>query len=493
MINGAGSVFGTPAGREWLRLLEAIERPASPARARAATLTCFFGWTAEQLAAADDEAWELVHRRLHHWARVLRVTGVAAMTETITAVEGLPARVLQAADGERRLTDLRHIGQLLHAAATAEQLGPTALAGWLRERVAEAERDTGDEERSRRLESDAEAVQVLTVHRSKGLEFPVVYLPFLWEPGFVPKGNPPIVFHDPSDDDRRAIDVSLAGSEYQAHKQQSVEERRGEDLRLAYVALTRAKHQAVVWWAGSFDSRNSPLGRLLFAREPDGTIAPAGAATPTDAAATERFRELAAEAPGCISVERSALGMPASWAGPLAATADLTAARFDRDLDWGWRRTSYSDITAGTYEARVSQRAGGDRRRATSRRSRGRRSLPDDAGAGAPRARSLAPGRPARRRPRRHARAPGPRGDRLRRARPRRGPAGAGRGGPGAAPRRGRRSRRAGRRAAGVHRDAARAAGRRRSRLRDVAATRPPRRAGVRAAARRRRRRRPAG
>jgi exodeoxyribonuclease V beta subunit len=354
VINGAGSVFGTPAGREWLRLLEAIERPASPARARAATLTCFFGWSAEQLAAAPEEAWELVHRRLHQWARVLRVAGVAAMTETITAVQGMTARVLQATDGERRLTDLRHIGQLLHAAATAQQLGPTALTAWLRERVAEAERDTADEERSRRLESDAEAVQVLTVHRSKGLQFPVVYLPFLWEPGYVPRGSPPIVFHDPGEDDRRVIDVSLEGSEYQAHRQQGIDEQRGEDLRLAYVALTRAKHQAVVWWAGSFDSRNSPLGRLLFAREPDGSIAAAGAGTPTDAAAAERFRSLAADAPGCISVERSALGLPAAWAGPLAPPADLAAARFDRDLDWGWRRTSYSDITAGTYEARVA-------------------------------------------------------------------------------------------------------------------------------------------
>ena len=76
----------------------------------------------------------------------------------------------------------------MHAAASEEQLGTTALTAWVRRRIAEAKDDTSDEDRSRRLESDAEAVQVLTIHRSKGLEFPVVYAPFLWEPGYIPHG-----------------------------------------------------------------------------------------------------------------------------------------------------------------------------------------------------------------------------------------------------------------------------------------------------------------
>ncbi|HEV2786898.1 MAG TPA: UvrD-helicase domain-containing protein, partial [Solirubrobacteraceae bacterium] len=209
VINGAGSVFATPPAREWLRLLEAIERPTSPARARSAALTCFFGWSTEQVAGASDEDWEGVHLRLHEWARVLRVKGVASLAETITLVERLPERVLATEDGERRLTDLRHIGQLRHAEAAAEHIGTTALTAWLRRRIAEAEQDTSDEERSRRLESDAEAVQVLTIHRSKGLEFPIVYAPYLWDPTHVPKHPVPVTFHDPANDDRRTIDVGL--------------------------------------------------------------------------------------------------------------------------------------------------------------------------------------------------------------------------------------------------------------------------------------------
>ena len=187
VINGAGSVFGTVPARDWLRVLEAIERPASSTRARSAALTPFFGWTAERVASAGEAEWEELHRRLHGWARVLRTSGVAALMETTTRAEGLPGRVLATADGERALTDLRHVGQLLHATATAEGMGGAALTAWLRQRIAAAARETGDEERTRRLESDAEAVQVLTIHRSKGLEFPIVYCPDLWEPGYIPR------------------------------------------------------------------------------------------------------------------------------------------------------------------------------------------------------------------------------------------------------------------------------------------------------------------
>jgi exodeoxyribonuclease V beta subunit len=356
VINGAGSVFGTEPARDWLRLLEALERPAAAGRARSAALTAFLGWDAERLAAADEDTWgwEGVHRRLHDWARVLRLRGVAAMLETIALTEGLPARVLRQQEGERRLTDLRHVGQLLHTAAEEEQMGVTALTAWLRSRIAEADSDTADEERSRRLESDAEAVQVLTIHRSKGLEFPIVYLPFLWEPGFIPKEARPVFFHDPQAGDARRIDVALEGPEYDAHRRQNEREERGEDLRLAYVALTRARHQAIVWWAGSFDSRNSPLGRLLFCRDEHGNIADQGSSTPSDQAVLARCKTLAERAPGCIAVEPSHPGLPAAWSPPLPPGDVLGASSFSRGLDLRWRRTSYSDITAASHDAWVT-------------------------------------------------------------------------------------------------------------------------------------------
>jgi exodeoxyribonuclease V beta subunit len=354
VLSGAGSVFSTREAGDWLSLLEALEGASRMGRVRAVALTAFVGWTAERVATADEDAWDELQSKLHRWALVLRTRGVAALAESVSSGQSLPGRVLAVADGERRMTDLRHVGELLHAAAMTEQLGPAALTTWLRHRIRNAAAELGNEERTRRLESDAAAVQVLTIHRSKGLEFPVVYLPYAWDPSPAPRAGKPVAFHDEDAGDARKVDVGLEGREYQLHRQRGIVEQRGEDLRLLYVGLTRARHQAVVWWAGTSWSKDSALARLAFHREPDGTVPHAGRYTPDDDRARERFEELAARAPGCISVEQALLGGPAAWSPPLTRPAVLDALTFDRSLDAEWRRTSYSDITAGAHEAHVA-------------------------------------------------------------------------------------------------------------------------------------------
>jgi exodeoxyribonuclease V beta subunit len=353
VVSGAGSVLATDAARDWLRLLEALERPTAANPVRAATLTCFLGWSAAQVATATEAEWEDLHARVHRWAAVLRRRGVAALLETVSRQEALERRVLTRTRGERVLTDVRHVGQLLHEAATDEQLGVSSLVTWLRDAIDRSEEDAGAEERNRLLESDAEAVQVLTVHRSKGLEFPVVYCPYLWHPGWIDPHELP-VFHDPDAGGRRT--VALTGDDPQVaglHRR----ERRGEELRLAYVALTRAKHQAVVWWVPTKESRDSSLCRLLFLRDDSGRVREAATTTPDDDAAAARFEELAARAPGSISVERVDGGDGTVWDGPEVEPVPLGASTFSRALDPRWRRTSYSGITAGAHEARVGSEA----------------------------------------------------------------------------------------------------------------------------------------
>ncbi len=353
VINGAGSVFVTETARDWLRLLEALERPESLPRARAAALTPFLGWTARDVAGATDEDWDVLQQRLHRWAGTLRRNGVATLLEAISAQQQLSERLLSVLGGERELTDLRQLGELLHAAAVGGRSGVTALAGWLRRRMAADDRDAGAEDRVRRLESDAAAVQVLTIHRSKGLEFPVVYCPFLWDPIYIPDQPRPAVFHDDQAGGTRTIDVAMDPDDavYRGHLAQDRDEQHGEELRLAYVALTRAKHQAVIWWTSTFTSRNSPLGHLLF-----GGPAPGGRrdASRASAEARERFLALAEAAPNAIRLERAQPQGDASFSARELHAADLAAASFNRSLDPRWRRLSYTAITAGAYEMRVA-------------------------------------------------------------------------------------------------------------------------------------------
>ncbi len=226
------------------------------------------------------------------------------------------------------------------------------MAAWLRRRIAESDRDAEDEDRSRRLESDAEAVQVLTIHRSKGLEFPIVYCPYLWD-GYSPQPEVP-VFHDPDHGDVRTVDVGREGPGFAIHCQQHVFEQRGEDLRLLYVALTRARNQAVIWWAGTHDSGQSPLGRLLFTRDGEGNVAPFAGRAPSDAEVAGRVHALCARSAGAIGLERVIVESPVAWKGADSTPPLLRRATFGRSIDEQWRRTSYTAISSGTHEALVA-------------------------------------------------------------------------------------------------------------------------------------------
>ncbi len=344
VIGGAGSVFVSESAREWLQLLEALERPTSRERASLAALTQFVGWSAADVALAGEDQWEDLHWSLHDWARCLRDEGIASLYERVSSQCGVPARVLVRPDGERFMTDVRHLAQLLHEAGLAQGAGPTALANWLSRRIVEADREAESEERTRRLESDADAVQVITIHRSKGLEFPVVLCPFAWD-GYIHKPDVP-VFHDPANGFTRTVDVGCPGSELTAHRRLEEDEGQGEALRLLYVALTRAQHQAVIWWAGSRDTKNSPLSRLMFGRGPDGAVQGHGKKTEPDAVAEKAFSALGAE----VCVEHVTQPPEVHWQPDGGPVVDLEAARFDRVLDVEWRRTSYSGITRALHE-----------------------------------------------------------------------------------------------------------------------------------------------
>ena len=344
VISMLSSVFATPSARDWLVLLSALARPGVSGFVSAAALTPFVGWSATDLAEASDENRDQLADLLRTWSRVLDDHGVASLLEA-TAAAGLRERLVRLPDGERRLTDVRHVGEALHAAATDDGLGAAALLEWLRARVDEAGQDYA-EERSRRLETDTAAVQVITVHASKGLQFPVVLVPFLWDKYTPP--SPATIGYDR--DDVRLLHVGGKGSPgYDEARAAGAAADDGEGLRLAYVALTRATSQVVAWWAPSANSVRGALTRLLLsARDADGNPAEL-VRTTTDAVTTGALRALVND-----SLELEVVTAPPvvhPWAPPVPAAADLRAATLDRRPDVAWRRTSYSALTAAAHDA----------------------------------------------------------------------------------------------------------------------------------------------
>lgn len=359
VVLGATSVFASPMAQEWLTLLRALEQPRQ-SRVRACALTYFVGWTVNDLARADDQALTELSQQIRWWSRTLDRRGVAALLETMITDTAVGTRLLSLTDGERQLTDLRHIGQTLHAAMVSGRLGMSALVEYLTDRIADAERDGNDG--TRRLESDGQAVQILTVHRSKGLEFPIVYLPEAWDRFVGDDEGRVLQLHEPAAPEpvggqgfdrlnqhsgdhrlRSVLDVGgITGPGRSDRLAQHRREEGGEDLRLLYVAATRAKCQLITWWAPTRNTATSALQRLLY-----GPRIPGSEPEPAYPVSGDP-RSLPHLGDG-FGVELVEPREPVPPPGRSAPTTGLRARTFDRSVDLHWRRTSYSGLTATAH------------------------------------------------------------------------------------------------------------------------------------------------
>ncbi|WP_265520223.1 UvrD-helicase domain-containing protein [Oerskovia flava] len=353
VVSGPSSVFGSAAAQDWLTLLAALEQPGLHRRATALALTPFVGWDAQRLATATDADHDELSDTVRAWARLLADRGVAAVAE-VAARRGATARVMARADGERYLTDLRHVTQSLHEAASTESLGTAALTAWLRARIAEVGTVFSDE-RTRRLETDAAAVQVVTVHGAKGLEFGVVYVPFGWD-RYEPDDQELFTFHD--DHGQRVLHVGGVGSPgFVDARLRSRDEELGEDLRLLYVALTRARHQVVVHWTPTKrNTASGPLTRLLLADRLLGGE-PGRSARPDamrDDAVHAALEAVAARSGGTVEVEQvTSRPRGERWSPGERPQTRLEVATGGHLPDREWRRASYSALTAAAHHGPV--------------------------------------------------------------------------------------------------------------------------------------------
>jgi len=324
--------------------------PADARALRAALATRMWGKNAASLLAIDTDKddWQSLQQRVLAYHRMWQDHGFMRMMRRLLADEDMAVRLIRLPDGERRLTNVRHLGEVLHQTACEQNLSMPSLVSWLA-----AQRDPSSprlEAHQLRLESDAAAVRIVTIHKSKGLEYPVVFCPFAWQDSKVRGAT--LRFHDPEHAYRPTLHVN-AGQE-DACRRWAQNELLAENLRLLYVALTRAKSRCYVVWGRIRAAETSALAYLLHAgTEPShgsmpvdavGRLAEAMAAK-TDEDYLADLEDLVARHPDCLAVE--ALPTTGTAYRPLPTPAtEMNSRNFSGSIDRRRSIVSYSSLVA---------------------------------------------------------------------------------------------------------------------------------------------------
>ncbi len=319
VLYSSANVFTTHEAGELRDVLAAVAQPGYEKFVRAALCTDALGCTGNDLDrfTRDDRAWEKEVLRFQKHHQLWRERGFIQMLRHLSAAHGVRRRLLSFPDGERRLTNFLHLAELLHAACVEEQLGMNGLLKWLGQQM-EGAHFAEREEHELRLESDEKAVRIITVHKSKGLEFDVVFCPYVWWT----RREPRAAFHDPEADARLTIDLADA----KAHLERREAEALAEQLRQFYVALTRAKHRCAMTWKGSEKDKSAPAHLLG-----------SGSALPPEI-----------EASDAIAVASVPEATTALWASTESRTGALPEARkFTGEIDRSWGIASFTRLVSG--------------------------------------------------------------------------------------------------------------------------------------------------
>ncbi len=355
-LHSQENLFFSQETEEIERALLSIVRPDDESLVRGALLTHLFGFSANRLHAVieNDREWESRLERIREYHTVWQAKGFMRMFCFLMAREGVHERLLAFPDGERRLTNILHAAELLQQAEIEHKLGMAGLVKWLQETRQLDGR--GADEQQLRLESDEKRVKIVTIHCSKGLEYPIVFCPFAWD-GYIHsggRGRGPVTFHDHQNDDRLTLD--LGSDDWENHSESAKMEEQAENLRLLYVALTRAVHRCYVV-AGPFTDYGTSALAYLLHHGPD--VSPDDALFKvkdrvkglSDKEIFEDLRELEARAKGAVSV----CDMPGPSGERLRTSFEQSDLLKTRAFDFVIRRdrriSSYSSlISAGSHD-----------------------------------------------------------------------------------------------------------------------------------------------
>lgn len=343
------NIFASDEAHELILLLRALLEPTHLPRLRAALATLLFGFDANALLAlgASDDAWEATLLQFAALAARWQEQGILSLLLEI--LRKATSYLLPLRDGERRIANYLQLGELLDA-ASAHCAGPAGLLAWLQQ--SRRAPDTENKAQLLRLDSDAQAVQIVTIHSSKGLEYPIVFAPFLWK-GISRKGVPraPVISHN---ENYRVI-ADLGTPHFAARVRQHQLEEYAESIRLAYVACTRAINRLYLVWGTTDAAANSALLRLL---DPIAAQKCQDIATLNDTAIAERLVALQAASHGTIDV--CALPEPSAEAWHTTIESKrLQARRFTRSLFDARRTLSFTRLMQGIHTASAADHDAG--------------------------------------------------------------------------------------------------------------------------------------
>lgn len=233
------SVFKSDEAREMQWILQAILTPGREAGVKAALTTDAMGFSGNELSqiVTDESSWQEQLQKFTRYRKVWDEDGFYTMFREFIRKEQVAESFLRFPNAERRLTNFMHIAEVMEKTRKAEHLGPTRLLQWLElRRHGEGE---VPEDHQLRLESDEDAVQIVTMHSSKGLEYPVVFCPFILQSAVSKNYKDQVVFHDENGDLCWDIDEEPVAQNIIRSNKETL----ADKVRLLYVALTRARNR----------------------------------------------------------------------------------------------------------------------------------------------------------------------------------------------------------------------------------------------------------
>jgi len=259
------SIFDTAEAEAVCHILRALLNPGNLTLLANALVTPLVGLTAsgmEQLRGSEQELskWG---ERFYAWRDLWRDRGfIAFWRRLLDELDALP-RLAGRITGERQVTNYLHLGELLHDQCVTAHAGPEHLLRWLEKQITH-EKWRDDNETQLRLETDAAAVQLCSIHKSKGLEYPIVYCPTLWQIYGGPKSPIVLARFDAQGSPLELPEIDVGSDAFDLRMKQDEFESQAENRRLLYVTLTRAKHQCRIYWTAAANAGESALGEIMF-------------------------------------------------------------------------------------------------------------------------------------------------------------------------------------------------------------------------------------